>query len=195
MTCLHCNNPIRTRGVCAHHYLVAFREMKRRSIGWETLIAEGKATKTKAERFPSCRVTGCGGKVVGSGMCSAHYQRVKNNGSVQEGIAVGDKSGSRNPRWKGGEIQDGHGRTLIYSPNHPNPNWCGTHVYRYRLVMEQQLGRFLRPDEVVHHKNGDHSDDRPENLVVMSQSEHAKTHQQEMQNRRKKNGLIHSVRR
>jgi hypothetical protein len=38
------------------------------------------------------------------------------------------------------------------------------------------LGRHLQPDEIVHHINGIVNDDRPENLAVMTQSEHAKLH-------------------
>jgi hypothetical protein len=38
------------------------------------------------------------------------------------------------------------------------------------------LGRKLSPNEVVHHKNEDYTDDRIENLEVMTRSEHMKLH-------------------
>jgi DNA-binding CsgD family transcriptional regulator len=42
--------------------------------------------------------------------------------------------------------------------------------------MEQSIGRGLRDDEVVHHINGDITDNRLENLKIMSPTEHSKYH-------------------
>lgn len=50
---------------------------------------------------------------------------------------------------------------------------------KHRYKMEQELGRELENDEVVHHKNRDPADNRLENLEVMKQSEHSKLHSEE----------------
>lgn len=49
-------------------------------------------------------------------------------------------------------------------------------VYRYRLVMEEALGRPLRPDEHVHHINGIKTYDSLDNLQIVSPAEHARIH-------------------
>jgi hypothetical protein len=86
-------------------------------------------------------------------------------------------AGAGNPKWRGGRIKDGSKRTMVYAPGDPNATMMGgKYAYEYRLVAAQKLGRPLRSDEIVHHINGDSNDNRPENLEVMSQSEHIKAH-------------------
>jgi hypothetical protein len=81
-------------------------------------------------------------------------------------------SGSGNPKFNDG-LTTSQGRTLIV-------NRDGTMTLYYRAVMEAHLGRELRSGEIVHHINGDPSDDRIENLVVMSQREHFALHKDEI---------------
>lgn len=52
----------------------------------------------------------------------------------------------------------------------------GRYVYEHRFIVEQTLGRLLQKGEVVHHKNGDIFDNRPENLAVKTRGEHSRDH-------------------
>jgi hypothetical protein len=44
----------------------------------------------------------------------------------------------------------------------------------YRLKIEKKLGRKLRSDEIVHHKDGDSHNNDISNLEIVTRSEHAK---------------------
>ncbi|MDQ6989205.1 MAG: HNH endonuclease [Mariprofundaceae bacterium] len=46
----------------------------------------------------------------------------------------------------------------------------------HRILLEQRLGRRLRPDEVVHHKNEKKMDNRLRNLAVMPLRDHVALH-------------------
>lgn len=127
-----------------------------------------------------CSVASCDRQSLSLGFCCPHYQRFKKHGDARAHIPVGDKTGDRNPKWRGGAMRMSDGRFLIYSPEHPYPN-VKNYVLRYRLVVEQSIGRYLLPHEIVHHKNDDPTDDRLENLEVLTRREHIELHRPEMQ--------------
>jgi hypothetical protein len=81
--------------------------------------------------------------------------------------------------WKGGRSNHGDGYIEILQPEHPYCNKKG-YVYEHRLVMEQKIGRYLLPEEVVHHENEIKSDNRIKNLrLFASKSEHIKFHKEQ----------------
>jgi hypothetical protein len=47
-------------------------------------------------------------------------------------------------------------------------------------MMEEHIGRLLLSTEIVHHKDGDKTNDTIENLEIMSQSSHINIHRAEL---------------
>lgn len=65
----------------------------------------------------------------------------------------------------GGRVTDKDGYVLLKANGHPHAN-SGGYVREHRLVMEAVLGRYLLPDEVVHHRDGVKANNAPENLEL-----------------------------
>ena len=87
-------------------------------------------------------------------------------------------SGPGSRGWKGGRTKKKSGYIRVMCPDHPRSCPVG-YVYEHTLVAEKMLGRSLLSGEVVHHKNHVKDDNRPENLEVLTSSEHAKQHWRE----------------
>lgn len=75
------------------------------------------------------------------------------------------KRGQNAINWRGGKSLDKRGYIYVKSYEHPFANARG-YVFEHRLVMEKHLGRYLRPEEVVHHIDGDHSNNIIDNLKL-----------------------------
>lgn len=68
-----------------------------------------------------------------------------------------------------------NGYLYIYKPDHPNSMKSG-YVAEHRLVAEKKIGRLLTECEVVHHIDEDKHNNKADNLVVMTPSEHNSYH-------------------
>ena len=104
-----------------------------------------------------CNVPGCIRLRRAYGMCSMHRVRLLKFGDV------GDPNSVKKP--------DGHGHVTKHG--YKNITVDGVHYAEHRYVMEQFLGRKLFSHENVHHKNGNRSDNRIENLELWSSSQPA----------------------
>lgn len=84
------------------------------------------------------------------------------------------QNGSNNHHWKGG-IRHSKGYIKTWMPDHPNCDNEG-YMFEHRLVMETYLGRYLTPKELVHHKNKIKTDNRIENLELVTPNTHPLHH-------------------
>ncbi len=76
--------------------------------------------------------------------------------------------------WKGGRIKY-VGYWHVLKKEHPNCTANG-YVREHRLLMEEKMGRYLTPEEIVHHVDGNPYNNDIKNLELMSQVEHSKIH-------------------
>ena len=85
------------------------------------------------------------------------------------------RTGPEHPAWKGGQRIDRDGYIRTYAPDHPWPRKSG-YVPEHVRLMELQVGRRLRPDESVHHVNGNRQDNDLANLELTTRGEHSRHH-------------------
>ncbi len=150
-----CTSRPKAQGLCNAHYIRASEN---------GVLAQYKRSPYHGVTS-HCLVPSCEKRPVNRGMCSTHAQQRIAGIINSEGVQLRAKKAwkrTRSETWVG---RDGY--VLVKAPEgHPRARADGS-ILEHRLVAEKALGRYLEEWEVVHHKNGDRSDNHPENLQVL----------------------------
>ena len=144
-----CERPAKSRGWCHAHY------QRWRNTG------DVRAHVPLRAAGP-CSVDGCDRQRYARDLCNTHYRRF---------LATGDARPDDPIRIVTGEGWNNHGYWVVPVP--ADERWLADGERRmaeHRLVMARALDRPLYSDEVVHHRNGDRTDNRLVNLELWTTS-------------------------
>jgi hypothetical protein len=144
-----CSNKAQGLGYCGTHY------DRFKKYGDPLGVAQRKTGNP-------CSTDGCSGLTVALGMCRNCYSHFKRYGDP-----------TKRSDWfkrRSEKIVDEKGYVFVYVGKHGNAT-RSSRVPEHRYVMSQFLGRPLLKNENVHHKNGDRSDNRIENLELWATSQ------------------------
>lgn len=146
-------------------------------------------------RFTGICMCGCGGKTeIAATTNRRPDESLREVGGMPRdyirGHTPGHAKGDKNLLFKGIRTCP-RGYRFLYVPDHPRAK-NGGYVREHELVMEEHLGRYLKRenhrgnvkkmDEVVHHINEDPSDNRLENLELMTHGAHISYHKKKCPN-------------
>lgn len=145
-----CERQAKSRGWCHGHY------QRWRRTGQ----VEDEAPLGRRRHHPVCSVPDCDRDTYAKALCNTHYRRLLNTGDARPDQPIRIVTGD-------GWMSHGY----WYVPVVAEERWLvdgETQIGEHRLVMARQLGRPLEDDEVIHHLNGDRTDNRLSNLELWS---------------------------
>lgn len=139
------------------------REMKKAGMRVPTRIESVKFL-WKNHKHPNIGKTGS--------LCPSYGRKMSDETKQKLRDAM---SGDKNYHWSGGRKKHSGGYILIYRPDSHLADKHGF-VLEHRLVAEQKYGRKLKSSDIVHHIDGNKTNNNPENIAVLTRAEHAKLH-------------------
>ena len=149
-----CDSYVKANGFCSKHY-----------SRWRRHGHPGKIPQHRR----LCTLDQCNAPAHGGGLCKRHYQRRERSGDphvvrkAQNDRPIGTR-----------RIRPGQPYVQVkVCLAAEDPIKCSGWRKEHRVVMERLIGRELLPEETVHHKNGNHTDNRESNLELWS-SRHPK---------------------
>lgn len=145
-----CDLPVDSDGLCHGH-----DQRRRRTGDTQPEVPLGRRRQPE-----TCIVEGCTNRPKVKGLCPTHYSRARKNGEKGLDAPIRVVTGL-------GWLSHGY----WYVPVPPEDRWLTNgddQIAEHRLVMARALGRPLGRDESVHHRNGNRTDNRIENLELWS---------------------------
>lgn len=118
----------------------------------------GGLRKASPNSLGKCKVDGCELKARSLHLCSKHHSKLKKYGDPLGGYIQDGRSKKWNIR-KGGYV-------IRFDRASPHAHPVSGIVFQHRQVIGEEIGRPLRSDEMVHHKNGNRSDNGRSNLEL-----------------------------
>lgn len=118
--------------------------------------------RTPYNRGFECSTDGCQREAFSRGLCRRCYHK-KSKG-------IDPLTGKQKGAYQKNKRIDESGYVTWFDPDCIHANSHGR-VYEHRYVMGEYVGRKLLPDETVHHKNGNRSDNRLSNLEIWNTSQ------------------------
>jgi hypothetical protein len=181
-----CDRPVYARGHCSHHYKQLLRhglvqadrapadcaaelcERKAVTRGWchghylrwsRTGDVQANKPLRRADRAV-CGVDDCPRPSHAQSLCRAHLERQRQHGHPRADLPLREVTGQ-------GSLSHGYWKVPV-PPELRHLVNGDTNALEHRLVMAISLGRPLRSDESVHHRNNCRTDNRIENLELWS---------------------------